>query len=146
MAEALAAVIDRLRREYGPNSADWVWGSVRPLTLLHLFGQRKPFDRIFNLGPFPWGGDGNTPSQAAVLPLAPTANPSFIASLRMVVDVGEWENSRFVLPGGQSGNPLSRHYADQLPLWLRGEGIPIPWSEEMVRRATRETLRLEPLR
>ena len=31
------------------------------------------------------------------------------------------ENSTTVYPGGQSGNPLSPHYADQLPLWLRRE-------------------------
>jgi penicillin amidase len=62
----------------------------------------------------------------------------------MVADTGAWENSRWVLPGGQSGNPLSPHYDDQLPLWQRGEGIPIPWSEDAVRVATRATLHLKP--
>ena len=77
-------------------------------------------------------------------PLDPTGNPGFIATLRMVVDVGDWERSRFALASGQSGNPASPHYADQLPLWRRGEGIPIPFSEAEVERATRTTLRLVP--
>ena len=34
----------------------------------------------------------------------------------------------FSLPGGQSGNPLSPHYADLLPFWLEGRGVPIPWT------------------
>jgi penicillin amidase len=144
IGEALSDAVHLLQSKHGSNVSAWAWGKIRPLTLTHPFGQRKPFDRIFNLGPIPWGGDCNTPSQAAVLPLDPTANPAFIASLRMVVDVGEWENSRFVLPGGQSGNPFSPHYADQFPLWQRGESIPIPWSPAAVEQATRDTLRLFP--
>ena len=69
-----------------------------------------------HIGPFPWGGNTNTVGQASVDPLDPLGNPGSIASLRLVIDVGAWENSRFALPGGQSGNPFSRHYADQVPL------------------------------
>ncbi|HEV7215876.1 MAG TPA: penicillin acylase family protein, partial [Chloroflexota bacterium] len=145
IAAALAAALRHLESRYGENPAGWAWGRVRTLTLLHPLGRRKPLDRLFNLGPIPWGGDSNTVSQAAVLPLEPEANPTFIASLRMVVDVGNWDASRFVLPGGQSGNPLSPHYADQFRLWQRGEAIPIPWSEAAVDGATRATLRLRPL-
>ena len=97
-----------------------------------------------NRGPFPWGGDTNTVSQAAVDPLNPKTNPLMIATLRMVVDVGNWDESRFVLAGGQSGNPLSPHYDDMLPLWRRGEGVPIAWSPSEVARVTCATLRLVP--
>jgi penicillin amidase len=144
VSAALGAAVDRLRNAYGPEVEHWGWGHIRPLTLIHPFGQRKPFDRVYNLGPVPCGGDSNTVPQAGVSPLEPLHNPSFIASLRMVVDVGAWDNSRWILPGGQSGNPFSPHYADQLPLWHRGEGIPIPWSEDLVEKAARTTLRLVP--
>ena len=30
-----------------------------------------------------------------------------------------------IMPGGQSGHPLSPHYADQFPMWLNGELVPI---------------------
>jgi len=142
MADALGAAVRRLQADHGEDPSGWAWGRVRPLTLQHPFGRRKPFDRVFNLGPFPWGGDANTVAQAEAHPLDPLANPPFIASLRMIVDVGEWDNSRYVLPGGQSGNPFSPHYADQLPLWQRGEGIPIPWSDAAVAAAAHQTLRL----
>jgi penicillin amidase len=65
-------------------------------------------------------------------------------SFRMVVDVGAWSNSRFVVAGGQSGNPLSPHYADLLGHWQRGEGVPIPWTPAEIAAATVETLTLEP--
>jgi penicillin amidase len=106
---------------------------------------RKPLDRVFDLGPVPHGGDANTVNPAPVDPADPAANPDFaIASLRMVVDVGEWEQARFVLPGGQSGNPFSPNYSDQFGLWQEGDALPIAWSEPMVRRTILSKLILRP--
>ena len=142
VADALTSVIRSLRKDYGDDPRRWAWGRVRPLTLRHPVGERKPLDRVFNLGPFPWGGDTNTVGQGGTVPLDPTANPSWVASLRMVVDVGNWEESRFVLPGGQSGNPCSPHYDDLLGLWQLGEGVPIAWSSDEVDRRAVTVLHL----
>ncbi|HHC07196.1 MAG TPA: penicillin acylase family protein [Actinobacteria bacterium] len=145
IADVLATVVRRLRADHGDDPARWRWGRVRPLTFRHPVGERKPLDRIFDHGPFPWGGDANTIPQAAVSFLDPTTNSPFVPSLRMVVDVGDWDANRFVLPGGQSGNPLSPHYADQLEAWKRGAGISIGFSETAVELATRHVLDLLPL-
>jgi len=144
IADALSAVVRRLEDTYGRDSAKWSWGKVRSLTFRHPFGTRKPLDRLFNIGPIPWGGDADTIGAAGVPAIDPTANPFAVDSMRMVVDVGQWDEARFVLPGGQSGNPLSPHYTDQLALWQRGVGIPIFWSDEAVAKATRHTLGLSP--
>jgi penicillin amidase len=64
--------------------------------------------------------------------------------LRAVIEVGNWEASRFALLGGQSGNPFSRHYVDLVPLHLRCEGVPIHWEAAEVRRHTVDTLMLVP--
>jgi penicillin amidase len=144
IADALAAAARRLRSAQGDDPARWAWGRYRTLTLRHPFGARKPFDRIFNIGPIPFGGDANTISQASVSPLHLPSDPGFFPSLRMVVDVGNWSASRFSLPGGQSGNPLSPHYDDQAPVWLKNEGIAIAWTEEEIAAATRATLHLKP--
>ena len=142
--DALAAAVKTLRARYGGGSGRWAWGHVRKLTLRHPSGERHLLGRVFNRGPFPWGGDVNPGSVSAPDPVDPLGNPLSIASLRMVVDVGNWDEGRFSLPGGQSGNPLSSHYDDLLPLWRAGEGVPIAWSPEAIRRATRATLRLAP--
>ncbi|MBU1865013.1 MAG: penicillin acylase family protein, partial [Actinobacteria bacterium] len=142
---ALAAAVARLTTEHGADPAAWSWGTIRPLTLKHPLGLRKPLDRVFDLGPISYGGDANTVNPAPVDPSDPTGNPDFaIASLRMAIDVGEWEQARFVLPGGQSGNPFSPHYADQFELWRKGDALPIAWSDTMIERSTRHTLILEP--
>jgi penicillin amidase len=128
ISDALAIAITTLEKDHGTDPEGWKWGSLRPLTVLHPLGEKKPLDRIYNLGPFPWGGDSTTVSQAGLSFMEPTANPGVIASLRMAVEVGEWDNNRFILPGGQSGNPMSPHYADQLDLYRSGGAIRIAWS------------------
>jgi penicillin amidase len=146
-AEATAALGDEVRalaESHGADPAGWAWGHLRPLVLEHPLGSRRPFDRVFNLGPMPMGGDANTPMQASSGPIRPFANAGFLANTRCVFDLGSLAASRFSLAGGQSGNPFSRHYRDLFDLWRRGDGVPIPWTEAEVVAATRETLVLEP--
>ncbi|HEX2180238.1 MAG TPA: penicillin acylase family protein [Actinomycetota bacterium] len=144
IARALEATVDQLTRMKGEDPAQWAWGQVRPVELKHPVGEQKPLDKVFNIGPFPWGGDSNTVAQTSVDPLNATNDPGFIASLRMVADVGNWDECRWVIPSGQSGNPMSPNYADQLPLWQKGEGVPIPWTPQAVAAATVATLELVP--
>lgn len=144
IAAAAVEALDEIRQRCGDDPAGWSWGKLHGLVLEHPVGEKKILAPVFNRGPFPIGGDTNTILQSAVDPLDLDAPPRFIPSLRMVIDVGEWDEARFVLPGGQSGNPLSRHYDDQLPYWLRGEGLRMAWSDEAVERAAVKTLKLTP--
>jgi len=142
-AEMLASLAEVMRQlDRYPSAA---WGQLRHLVMHHPLGRSRWLAKAFNLGPIPFGGDTDTIAQGSVLPLEPLANCDNMPSLRVVIDVGEWDNSRYALPGGQSGNPTSPHYEDQFALWQRGEGIAIAWREEKVRAATQQTLRLEPI-
>jgi penicillin amidase len=144
IADAAVASVRLLRRQAAKRSGGWAWGRVRPLTLVHPTGGQKPFDRIFNRGPFAFGGDASTIPQASVDFSDPLGNAIGVPNMRMVLDVGNWEASRYVLAGGQSGNPFSSHYDDLIPLWLRGEGVAIGWTPESVRERARATLELVP--
>jgi len=142
---AAAAGVAALRERSGPDESVWSWGSVRRLALRHLLGDVPRIGRAFRVAAVPAGGDSNTVSQAGVRPLDPFGNPGAIANCRAVMDVADPDASRFVLAGGQSGNPLSPHYADLFSLWRRGEAVPIPWSRSSVEKAAVATLRLDPL-
>ena len=57
---ALQQSVEFLKQELGSQMKDWKWGKLHQLTFGHVLGEQKPLDRIFNIGPFPIGGDGNT--------------------------------------------------------------------------------------
>lgn len=52
------------------------------------------------------------------------------ASMRLVISPSYWEGGILHTPGGQSGHPLSAHYQDQHPYWVKG--LPIAFKAEVV--------------
>jgi hypothetical protein len=49
----------------------------------------------------------------------------FGPTYRGLYDLAAPDRSRFVAATGQSGNPLSRHYANLTALWAAGEDVPM---------------------
>ena len=143
--DALRSAQKMLEEVAGADPRRWAWGEIRRVTLVHPMGLRKPLDRVWNIGPLPHGGDANTVNPGPVDPLDPLGNPDFaIASGRMVVETGSWDLARFCLAGGQSGNPFSPHYSDQVSLWVDGDALVIPFTRAAVDRTIRSRLRLVP--
>ena len=66
------------------------------------------------------------------------------ASVRLVFDVGNWDESVCINCPGQSGNPLSRHYADLSSIWASGGYVPLLYSPEVISRHAETRLRLVP--
>lgn len=141
--QAFGDMLRELVTQHGDDIAQWRWGELRPLTLRHPLGEVAPaLASLFNLGPYPCGGDSHTVGQASVVPGAPLANPLAVASLRVVIDVGAPRRSRFCIAGGQSGNPLSKQYDTFMDLWLRGQGVPIAFDDADVENAAVHRLEL----
>ncbi|MDT8307287.1 MAG: penicillin acylase family protein, partial [Anaerolineae bacterium] len=92
----------------------------------------------------PLGGDGFTVNQADTVPRFPPEPVHVIASCRMIIDVGEWDNSQSILPGGQSGHPASAHYQDHIDDWHHGRYHPMVFSQDAVERAASSHLTLLP--
>jgi penicillin G amidase len=144
LASVLSHVVGELRRTRGEKEAAWAWGELRPLPLVHPLGQHRLLAPIFNRGPLPGYGDGTTVNQAGFEFWQPLRHSTVTAHVRALIDVGNWSASRFVLLGGQSGNPLSPHYDDLVKLWQAGAGVPIHWEDAAVAEHARHTLRLVP--
>ena len=121
-----------------------MWGNLHyilhehPLTLLPGLG------RTWKTKAIPIGGDGKTVNQADITPHFPPNPVEIIASCRLIMDVGEWDNSLAVLPGGQSGNPSSPHYEDGLLDWRDGRYHPLLYSRSRIEAATKKILLLTP--
>jgi penicillin amidase len=133
LALALNDALRFLEQNVAFDLRKWQWGKLHRASFNHVLGAVKPLDKIFNRGPFPYGGDTSTVWQGAFIPKFPIPDEAvFSASWRQIMDLDDWDNSRGILPTGQSGHPASRHYDDQMPLWLKGQHHPLLWSREKI--------------
>lgn len=144
IADALATTVRSLEELFGADARGWAWGKIRPLRVAHRFGGKKPLDRVYDVAEIPGYGDGGTVNQAGFEFWHPLRHSTVTAHCRSVIDVGDWGASRFVLLGGQSGNPVSKNYANLIPLWQRGDGVPIHFDDAAVRQHAVERLVLVP--
>jgi penicillin amidase len=56
-------------------------------------------------------------------------------STRRIIDFSNIENSRAILPTGQSGNPFSKHYKDQAEKYVKGIYIPMLLDENQLKKS-----------
>ena len=108
-----------LQQQLGEDIQEWQWGKVHILEHVHPVGRQKPFNKFFNVGPFPVSGGNETVNNAG-FDLAPDGiyKVKFGPALRRTLDFADPEHGQSILPTGQSGNLMSRHYADQAHLFI----------------------------
>ena len=68
----------------------------------------------------------------------------WVPSMRMVVDLADLDDSRWVDLTGVSGHPYADHYADQAETWVSGGMLPMPFSRAVVEDAAEHRLVLVP--
>jgi penicillin amidase len=95
-----------------------------------------------DVGSFPMGGSESTPMNASYRP--GDFRVTLGASVRVVIDVGEWDKSVCINSPGQSGDPRSPHYADLAPIWAKGDYVPMLYTAAAVDEATEHRIVLTP--
>lgn len=136
LVASLAKAIEELRQEFGtPYVRSWRWGNRLQVWFAHPLFDRVPLLRR-------WFRVGGTESGDRHSVKAMT--PQFGPSLRLVVDLADFDNSLLNITLGQSGHLLSPHYCDQYTAWHSGRSFPFPFSDAAIARATRYRLRLLP--
>ncbi|MFM7016206.1 MAG: penicillin acylase family protein [Bacteroidota bacterium] len=119
--KAFTETVKDLIKELGSKVSSWEWGRVHELELKHAIGKVKPFNWVFNVGPFPASGGPEVINQSGFLLSGDKIHSSlFGPAMRNIIDFSDIENSKSVLPNGQSGNLMSRWYDDQTILYLNG--------------------------
>lgn len=108
-----------LKQWLGGEPKEWRWGEVHEVEFGHVFGENSLLRSLFNVGPFPVGGSHSTVWKGDFRIRKPFRN-YLGPSLRMIVDLADENNTRTVIPPGQSGHIYHRDYASQIPLWRNG--------------------------
>jgi penicillin amidase len=141
---SLKEALDELSARLGPDMDGWTWGRLHHALFVPAVAPlADPATRAaMTLGPTPIPGGPSTP-KAAGYDLA-NFRVTHGASVRMVMDVGAWDNSMVVNTPGESGDPASPHYGDLYPLWARGDYVPMAFSREAVAAAAERVIELRP--
>jgi penicillin amidase len=144
-----AALVDahaELSERLGDDPARWRWGQLHTLSLRHMtLGSSgiPVMERLFNRGAVRTGG-----GSAIVNATGWTASDGYevvaVPSMRMVMDLFDWDASRWVITTGASGHAFSRHYVDQAGRWAEGRTVPMRWSPAAIRAGAVDHLVLAP--
>lgn len=146
VTSAFRTAIQELERRYGTDWQQWQWGRAHTALSAH-----RPFSRLPLLAPFfdirePVSGDTYTVNATRYAldneqtPFISTHGPS----PRLIYDLATADVAWAMLPGGQSGNPLSPYYRNWSQLWAQGRYVPLSLSRQIAERNQLGTLKLQP--
>ena len=119
LAEALEATLARLGRDYGSDMAQWQWRRAHVAVFANSVFSRIPMlrDWLRIAIPTPGAYDTLNRGPSTIRDDTTPFEQRFGAGLRMIADLASPEDARMITAPGQSGDPLSAHYADLLQRW-----------------------------
>jgi penicillin amidase len=136
--------LKHLQGLYGTSLLEWSWGKTHTLTQVHPIGMQKPFNLLFNIGPYPVPGGRETPNNLSgsvgPAPWAVVYGPS----TRRVIDFADAGKAVGINPAGQSGVLFDKHYSDQAERYVEGVYVPQHLTPSDVQAHTQSTLTLRP--
>ncbi|MBM1174760.1 penicillin acylase family protein [Microvirga arabica] len=146
LIESLRGAMNEVRQVLGPDVSNWTWGKLHHAQFEHALAPLAddPTRAQMTVGRLAMGGSAFSPRAASYR--ASDFRVTAGASFRMVLDVGNWDQSVTINTPGQSGNPFSAHYRDLAPLWAAGDYVPLVYSRAAVEQAARDVIKLVPTR
>lgn len=143
------AMIDarwELTAKLGKDIDTWSWGRLHRLFLKNqTLGTSGPgfLQYILNRGPWRLGG-GEAAVDATGWNAAGGYGVVWVPSMRMVVNLEDFDKSKWINLTGASGHAFSAHYTDQTGKWAKGELLDWSFSQKAVDKSTSDTLVLKP--
>ncbi|QYX79442.1 penicillin acylase family protein [Streptomyces akebiae] len=135
-----------LTAKLGKDIDSWSWGRLHRLFLKNqTLGTEGPgfLQYMLNRGPWKLGG-GEATVNATGWNAAGGYEVVWVPSMRMVVNLGDLDKSKWINLTGASGHAYNAHYTDQTEKWVKGELLTWSFSDKAVDGSTSDTLLLKP--
>jgi penicillin amidase len=121
LLRCFADAIAEGQRIQGEDPTRWKWGKYMFLDGKHPVGGQIPvIGSYFNIGPVPMSGGSTTVKQTS---------RKLIPSERMNISLGNWDDSLWSLPVGESADVASSHYKDQWAAYYSGRAFPMQFGK-----------------
>jgi len=147
LERALLLADERIVELFDTDDYDkWSWGELHTITYpTNLLGEAgiPILTNLVNIGPVEAGGSSfaiNSTDWGFGEDFTIGSYPS----MRMVVDLSNFDNSRTILPSGQSGHVMSKYYDDQVENWIENKMYILNFSREQVELNQKEYMFLRP--
>ncbi|CAM5425562.1 penicillin acylase family protein [Streptomyces viridochromogenes] len=145
-ARAMVDARWELTAKLGKDIDTWSWGRLHRLFLKNqTLGTEGPgfLQYALNRGPWKLSG-GEATVNASGWNAAGGYGVVWVPSMRMVVNLGDLDKSKWINLTGASGHAYHAHYTDQTDKWADGELLDWSFSKQAVDKATSDTLVLRP--
>jgi penicillin amidase len=126
---------ENLIKRLGTDREKWTWGEAGKIRFNHPLAAAPLIGGQFAIPALPLVGS----SSAAASP-----NVGASVSMRLIATPGNWDLTRHIIPTGESGNPQSPHYKDQLDAWYSGNTPVFPFSKMAIEKAAKEVILITP--
>ena len=136
--ETVIDMATEIKSRYGENISNWKWGEAHTVTHKHMLSKVKILEYLFslNIGPYISGGSSWTPNAGGYSLSNPFKQTSG-ASMRRIVDFDNLNETKMIIPTGQSGLHNSPHYSDQALLYHSGKYRITYFDEKYIRNDVR---------
>ena len=131
LAETLKNAFLDCQKRLGADPALWRWGDIHHAAFEHGLSSVSKVAEAWTVGPFPHGGSGSSPMHTGYR--ASDFRTTQGASVRIVMDVGDWDASLWINAPGQSGDPRSAHFSNLTPIWVKGDYVPMLYSLKSIK-------------
>jgi penicillin G amidase len=146
LAMALKDARWEMTAKLGKDIDTWSWGRLHRLMLRNqTLGAEGPgfVQWVLNRGPWDLGG-GEAAVNATGWNAAGGYDVIWVPSMRMVVNLDDFDESSWINLTGASGHAYHPHYVDQTDLWADGEQLPWAYSDHAVDEGAEDKMVLQP--
>ncbi len=123
---------ENLTKRYGADQTKWLYGTAFKIRFNHPLSAAPLIGGVFAIEPIGQYGNGQTPNVGANV------------SMRLIAVPGNWDETRHGIALGESGDPKSTHYKDQLDNWKSGNTQVFPFSKSAVEKFAPEVVLMLP--
>ncbi|MBI3659361.1 penicillin acylase family protein [Candidatus Acetothermia bacterium] len=127
--------LENLTKSHGADFHQWEWGKLFPKKFRHAFSNIPVLGELF---------DRVAPNSGGPLTLNRADPNGPVTSYREIIDLSNLDNSRSGITTGESGNPFSNFYSDQLQAWRAVQPHPMLWEKASVQKYKKAVLNLLP--
>ncbi|NJM52796.1 MAG: penicillin acylase family protein, partial [Blastocatellia bacterium] len=123
---------ESLQKRFGDDNSKWTWGAVFKANFPHPLVSAPLIGAQFATPNIGIDGSGTTPNVGSAV------------SMRFIASPHNWDDTRHVIPLGQSGIPGNPHFKDQFDSWNKGDLPIFPFSKSAIEKAAKTTWILQP--